>query len=62
MEEIDLFDGNRNLMINSHNNFSVYTPTKHKYFLGNEVTLRKNMRSGFDAWRIFIIYEKTGHS
>ena len=34
-------------------------PTEH-FFSGNEVIQRKNMVSGFDAWRIFRIYEKQG--
>ena len=35
-----------------------HVPTKYNFFSGNEVTLRKNMRSGFDAWREIRVFSR----
>ena len=45
-------------------NYTLYDiPTKHNFFSRvTKLPWEKNMRSGFDAWRIFLIYEKRQRS
>ena len=61
--DVRLFKSSSVIIWSAPKGAELHVPTKHNFFSRvTKLPWEKNMRSGFDAWRIFLIYEKTGGS